>query len=89
MAPSPFATLHPYHVEHPANFVRLDPPSAYLDLNSVSLQRLLGSLFNNSLFAQQLDNRYRLPKELRDVLLTAPVVLRLDALEAGLFQASI
>ena len=64
VAPSPFASLQPHHEEHPANFVRLDPPSAYLELNSVSLRPLLGSLFNNSLFAQQLDSRYGLPKEL-------------------------
>ena len=43
----------------------------------------LGSLFNNSLFAQQLDSRYGLPKQLRDVLLNAPVLERLDALEGG------
>ena len=46
-------------------------------------------MFNNSLFAEQLDSRYGLPKEVRDVLLNAPVVVRLDALEAGRFQALI
>ena len=86
VAPSPFASLQPHHEEHPANFVRLDPQSAYLELNSVSLQPLLGSFFNNSLFAQQLDSRYGLPKQLRDFLLNAPVVVRLDALEAGRFR---
>ena len=45
-----------------------DPPSAFLELNSLSLRPLPGSLFNNSLFAQQLDSRYGLPKQLRDVL---------------------
>ena len=52
VAPCPFASLQTHHKEHPANFGRFDPPSAYLELNSVSLQPLLGSLFNNSLFAQ-------------------------------------
>jgi len=89
VAPSPFASLQPHHEEHPANFGRFDPPSAYLELNSVSLQPLLGSLFNNSLFAQQLDSQYGLPKEVRDVVLNAPVVVRLDALEADRFRASI
>ena len=89
VVPSPFESLQPHHKEHQANFVRFDPPSAYLELNSVSLQPLLGSLFNNSLFAQQLECLYGLPKEVRDVLLNAPAVARLDALEAGRFQASI
>ena len=89
VAPRHFAFLQPHHEEHPANFVRFDPPSAYLELNSVSLQQLLGSLFNNSLFAEQLDSRYGLSKEVREVLLNAPVVVRLDALEAGRFQALI
>ena len=57
VASSPFAALQVHHPERQANFVRFDPPSAYLELNSVSLQPLLGSLFNNSLFAQQLDSR--------------------------------
>ena len=52
VAPRPFASLQPHHKEHPADLGRFDPPSAYLELNSVSLQPLLGSLFNNSLFAQ-------------------------------------
>jgi len=89
VASSPFASLQPHHEEHPANFLRFDPPSAYLELNSVSLQPLLGSLFNNSLFAQQLDSQYGLPKEVRDVVLNAPAVVRLDALEAGRFRASL
>ena len=89
VVPSPFESLQPHHKEHQANFVRFDPPSAYLELNSVSLQPLLGSLFNNSLFAQQLDSRYGVPKQLRDVLLKAPVLVRLDALEGVRFQAAI
>ena len=89
VASSPFAALQVHHPERQANFVRFDPPSAYLELNSVSLQPLLGSLFNNSLFAQQLDSLYGLPKQLRDVLLNAPVLVRLDALEGGRFQAAI
>ena len=47
VASSPFASLQAHHVQHQAAFVRFDPPSAYLELNSVSLQPLLGSLFNN------------------------------------------
>ena len=62
VAPSPFSSLQPHHEEHQANFVRFDLSSAYLELNSVSLQPLLGCLFNNSLFAQQLDSRYGLPR---------------------------
>ena len=50
---------------------------------------MLGSVFNNPLIAEQLNSRYGLPQELRDVLLAAPVVLRVDALEAGRVQASI
>ena len=76
---SPFASLQAHHVKHQAAFVRFNPPSAYLELNSVSLQPLLGSLFNNSLFAQQIDSRYGLPKQLRDLLLNAPVLVRLEA----------
>ena len=89
VASRPFASLQAHHPEHHANFVFFDPPSAYLELNSVSLQPLLGSLFNNSLFAQQLDSRYGLPKQLRDVLLKAPVLVWLDELEGVRFQAAI
>lgn len=89
VASIPFASLQPHHSEHQANFVRFDPPSTYLELNSVSLQPLLGSLFNNSLFAKQLDSLYGLPKELRDVLLNSPVVVWLYALKAGRFQTAI
>ena len=46
-------------------------------------------MFNNSLFAQQLDSRFGLPKQLRDVLLKAPVLVRLDSLEGARFQAAI
>jgi hypothetical protein len=46
-------------------------------------------LFNNSLTGEQLDSRYGLPKQLRDVLLNTPVRVRLDALEASRFQAAI
>ena len=78
-----------HHPESQANFVRFNPPSAFLELNSVSLQPLLGSLFNNSLFAQQLDSLFGLPKQSRDVLLKAPVLVRLDSLEGARFQAVI
>ena len=63
--------------------------SGYLELNSVAEKPLLGSFFNNPLIEEQLNSRYGLPQELRDVLLAAPVVLRVNALEAGRFQASI
>ncbi len=89
VASSPFASLQAHHPEHQANFVRFDPPSAYLELNIVSLQPLLGYLFNNSLIAEQLHSRFGLPKQLRDVLLNAPVLVRLDELESGRFQVAI
>ena len=44
---------------------------------------------NNPLIAEQLNSRYGLPQELRDVLLAAPVILWVDALEAGPFHPSI
>ena len=47
VASRPFASLQAHHPEHHANFVRFDPPSAFLELNSLSLLPLLGSLFNN------------------------------------------
>ena len=71
------------------NSVLFDPSSAYLELNSVAQQPLLGSVFKNPFIEEQLNSRYGLPQELSDVLLAAPVVLRVDALEAGRFQASI
>ena len=89
MASRSFASLQVHHQEHQANFVRFDKSSAYLDLNSVSLQPLLGSLLNNSLFAEQPDRRYGLPKQLRGVLLNAPVLVQLDALGVGPLQAAI
>ena len=89
VASRPFASLQAHHPEYQAKFVRFDPPSAFLELNSLSLRPLLGSLFNKSLFAQQPDSRYGLPKHLRDVLLNAPVLVRLDALESRHFQAAI
>ncbi len=72
-----------------ANHGPFNPSSAYLELNSVALQQLLGSFFKNPLIAEQLDSLYGLQRELRDVLLAAPVALRVDALEAGRFQASV
>ena len=51
VASRPFASLQVHHPEHQANLVRFDPPSSYMELNSVSLRPLLGSLFNNSLSA--------------------------------------
>ncbi len=83
---SPFASLQAHHVKHQAAFVRFNPPSANLELNSVSLPP---PLFSNSLCAQPLDSRYGLPKQLRVLLLNAPVFMRLDALGAGRFQAAI
>ncbi|MCB4427659.1 hypothetical protein FZX09_02355 [Synechococcus sp. MU1643] len=89
VASSPFASMQAGQAKDQTNFVRFDPASADVELNSVALQPLLGSVFNNPLIAEQLNSSYRLPQELRDVLLAAPVVVRVDALEAGRFQASI
>ena len=89
VASSPLASLQAHHAKHQADFVRFDPLSAYLELNSVSLQPLLGNLFNNSLIAEQLDSRYGLLKQLREVLLNAPVHVRLDELETGRFDVAI
>ena len=89
VASSPFASMQAGQAKDQTNFVRFDPASADVELNSVALQPLLGSVFNNPLIAEQLNSSYRLPQELRDVLLAAPVVLRVDALVAGRFQASI
>ena len=89
MASSPLASLQARHAKHRAAFIHFNSPSAYLELNSVALQPLLRSLFNNSLIAEQLDSRYELPKQLRDALLNAPVHVRLDVLEAGRFQAAV
>ena len=54
VASSPFTSLQAHLVKHQAAFVRSNPPSSYLELSSVSLQPLLGSLFNNSLIAKLL-----------------------------------
>ena len=89
VASSPFASMQAGQAQGQTNSVRFDPASADLELNSVDLQPLLGSVFNNPLIAEQLNSRYGLPQELRHVLLAAPAVLRVDALEAGRFQASI
>ena len=72
-----------------ANHGRFERSSAYLELNRVALQPLLGSFFNNPVIAERLDGRYELQQELRDFLLAAPVALRVAALEAGRFQASV
>jgi len=89
VAPRPFASLQVAQAKNKAQRAQFDAPSGYLELNSVSLQPLLGSFVNNPLIAEQLTSRYGLPKELRDVLLDAPVALRVDSLEAGRFQASV
>ena len=89
VASRPFASLQADQAKDQNNSVRFDPSSAYLELNSVALQPLLGAFLDNPLIAEQLDRRYGLPQEFRDVLLAAPVVLRVDALEAGRFQASV
>ena len=88
VASKPFASLQDAPLRGHADPVRLDRSSAYLELNSVALQPLLDSFVTNALIAEQLDSRYGLPQELRDALLAAPVALRVDALEAGRFQAS-
>ena len=89
VASSPFVTLGDGPRRVPSNGLLREVPSAYLELNSVALQPLLGSFFNNPLIAEQLTSRYGVSKELRDVLLAAPVTLRVDSLEVGRFQASV
>ena len=89
VASSPFLSLQAHHAKHQADFVRFDPLSTYLVLNSLSLQPLRGTLFNNSLIAQQFDSRYGLLKQLRCVLLDAPLHVRLYALETGRFEVEI
>ena len=41
VASGPFVSLQAHHAKHQADFFRFDPLSAYLELNSVSLQPLL------------------------------------------------
>ena len=89
VASRPFAFMNSTKVKGQANHGRFNPSSAYLELNSVALQPLLGSFFNNPLSAEHLDSRYGLQQELRDVLLAAPVALRVAALESGRFQGSV
>ncbi len=89
VASSPFVSLNDGQVAGRANRGRFDAASAFLELNSVALQPLLGSFLNNPLIAWQLNSRYGLSQELRDVLLAAPVALRVDSLEAGRFRASV
>ena len=57
VASSPFASMQAHHAKHQDDFVRPDTQSSYLEFDRVSLQPLLGSLFNNSLIAEQLDSR--------------------------------
>lgn len=89
VASIPFASLRDDRRPGPTHALLRELPSAYLELNSVALKPLLGSFLNNPLIAEQLTSRYQLSKELRDVLLDAPVTLRVDSLEAGRFQASV
>lgn len=58
-----FASLQAHDAKHNVDFVRFNPSLAYLKLNSLSLQPMLGSLFNNSRIAKQLGSRYGLLKE--------------------------
>ena len=89
VASSPFVSLNDGQGPGRANPVRFDAPSSFLELNSVALQPLLGSFLNNPLIAEQLTSRYGLPQELRDVLLAAPVALRVDSLDVGRYGASV
>lgn len=89
VASSPFLSLGDGPRTGPPHGLLRELPSAYLELNSVALKPLLGSFLNNPLIAEQLSSRYGLSKELRDVLLAAPVTLRVDSLEVGRFQASV
>lgn len=89
VAPSSFATLKAAQAHSNVTRLGFDAPSSNLELNSVALQPLLGSLFNNPLISEQLTSRYGLTEELRDVLLAAPVALRVSSLKTGRFQASV
>ena len=89
VASRPFAALNDGGGPGRSSPARGDEPSAFLELNSDALQPLLGSFLNNPLIAEQLTSRYGLPQELRDVLLAAPVALRVDPLDAGRFRASV
>ena len=89
VAPRPLASLKDAQAKGHANRVGFDAPSNYLELNSVSLQPLLGSFLNNPLISEQLTSRYGLAEELRDVLLAAPVALRVSSLATGRFKASV
>ena len=89
VASAPFVSLGDGPHTGPTNGVLREVSSAYLELNSVALKPLLGSFLNNPLIAEQLTSRYGLSKEFRDVLLNAPVTLRVDSLEVGRFQASV
>ena len=55
VASSPFASLQAGQTKGQANS---DPSSAYMELNSIALQPLLGSVFNNPLIAEQLNSLY-------------------------------
>ena len=57
VASSHFKPLQASQAEGQANSVRFDPSLADLELNSVALQPLLGSVFNNQLIAEQLNSR--------------------------------
>ena len=89
VASRPFVSLKDGLARGRTKRVRFDSSLSYLQLNSVALQPLLGSFLNNPLIAEQLTSRYGLPQELRDVLLAAPVVLRVDGLNDGRFRASV
>ena len=89
VASRPFVSLKDGQARGRTKRVRFDSSLSYLQLNSVALQPLLGSFLNNPLIAEQLTSRYGLPQELRDVLLAAPVVLRVDGLDDGRFRASV
>jgi len=89
VASSPFVSLGDGLRTGQTNGLLREVPSAYLELNSVALQPLLGSFLNNPLIAEQLTSRYGLSRELRDGLLAAPVTLRVDSLAVGRFQATV
>ena len=57
VASRPIASLQSTQVKGQASHGRFNLSSAYLELNSVALQPLLGSFFNNPLIAEQLDSR--------------------------------
>ena len=89
VASRPFASLNNIKGSLRTTTIRSLAPEVYLDLNSVSLQPLLGALLNNPLIDAQLSSRYGLSPEFRDLLLDAPVAMHLQPIKGGRYRASV